>query len=83
MKVYQRDGPLEIARGGEGRVNNIAKETGQKKYSYPVGGCEFLKPQKKKSDKQVGLLKIFRQHLFLTSVPMISKSPFLLPRLQH
>lgn len=47
MKAYQRDGPLEITRGGEGRVNNIAKETGQKKYKYPVGGCEFLKPQKK------------------------------------
>jgi len=47
MKVYQRDRPLQITRGGEGRVNNIAKEMGQKKYKYPVGGCEFLKPQKK------------------------------------
>ena len=47
MKVCQRDRPLEITRGGEGRVNNIAKEMGQKKYKYPVGGCEFLKPQKK------------------------------------
>ena len=30
MKVYQRDRPLEITRGGEGRMNNIAKEIGQK-----------------------------------------------------
>ena len=46
MKVYQRDGSLEITRGGEGRVNNIAKKIGQKKYKYPVGSCEFLKPKK-------------------------------------
>lgn len=26
-----------------------------KKCKYPVGSCEFLKPQKKKSGKQVGL----------------------------